>query len=66
MFLREELKKKKKKNNLADIHLKAKSSIWDKAIEWKDNGTWEIWFRLKSVTHSQPEHKFFLYINTKQ
>ena len=33
MFLREELKKKKKKNNLADIHLKAKSSIWDKAIE---------------------------------
>ena len=65
MFLREELKKKKK-NNLADIHLKAKSSIWDKAIEWKDNGTWEIWFRLKSVTHSQPENKFFLYINTKQ
>ena len=32
MFLREELKKKKK-TNLADIHLKAKSSIWDKAIE---------------------------------
>lgn len=21
---------------------------------------------LKSVTHSQPEHKFFLYVNTKQ
>lgn len=38
--------------NLADVHVKAESSIWGKIIEWKGNGTWEICFGLISATHS--------------